>query len=218
VYQALKALVFFDCDGVLTVQQSSWGVLHDYFGSKDNSYFAELYRRGLISYLDWMKIDIALMIHSHGKPITREEVQKALSTIEIRTNAKKTIDLLKKQGFKPIVISSGVDLLVKRVCSELGIDECYYNELLFIDNELIPGGVPRVPPDKKLEIICEIADHHDVPMSNTVYIGDSSWDIDIFKHVGVSLAIKPCGAACSYADYVVDDLIEIPGYLKKLFG
>jgi len=218
VHQALKALVFFDCDGVLTVQQSSWGVLHDYFGSKDNSYFADLYRRGLISYLDWMKIDIALMIHSYGNPITREEVEKALSTIKIRRNAKKTIEILKKQGFIPIVISSGVDLLVRRVCSQLDIDECYYNELLFVDNELIPGGIPRVPPDKKHKIIREIANHHGVPIDKTIYIGDSSWDIDVFRNVGISFAVNPCGTACSYADYVVNDLVEIPEYLKKLFG
>ncbi len=217
MHQALKGLVFFDCDGVLTVEHSSWGVLHEYFGSRDNSYFADLYKRGLISYLDWMKIDIALMIHSYGRPITKKDVVKALSGIRIRSSAKRVVEMLKEDGFKPIVISSGVDLLVSRVCRELGISECYYNELLFIDDELIPGGVPRVPPDKKLEIMHELAEKYGIPMNKTAYVGDSSWDITIFRNVGVSFAVNPCGMACRYADYVVEDLIEIPEYLKKLF-
>lgn len=214
----VKGIVFFDCDGVLTTARSSWRLLHEYFGSIDNKYFAELYRKRLISYLDWMKIDVALMIHSYGKPIKRREVEKALSKIGIQNGAYETVNRIKAMGLTVAVISSGVDLLVKRVCRELDIDTCLYNELLFVDDELIPGGNPRVPPDRKDKVIEEIASSFNISMEKTIYIGDSSWDVPVFKKVGLSIALKPCDIdACIHADYVADRLLEIPSIIESKF-
>lgn len=204
-----KKLFVFDCDGVLTVDKSSWGFLHEYFGSRDNSYFAELYRKGVISYLDWMKIDIALMIHSYGKPIKKSEVENALSKIKLRNTAKRVVDEIKKKGHYTAIVSSGVDLLVKRVCSELGVDICLYNELYFYNDELVPGGVARVPLREKKEVVLDLASSLGVNRENVVYVGDSEWDIEIFKSVGVSIAVEPCGKACQHAKYVVRDLDKI---------
>lgn len=212
-------LVVFDCDGVLTNHHSSWALLHEYFGSKDNRYFAELYRRDLISYLDWMKIDIALMIHSYGKPIHRREVVEALSQIKIVPQAKQVFQKLKNMGFTIGVVSSGVDILVKRACKELGSDFCLYNELLFVDDELIPGGKPNVPLKEKPRIIKQLAEQYGLTMDLVTYIGDSVWDIPVFKEVGLSIAIEPCGNACSEADYSVKNLLDtlkiIENYYKK---
>lgn len=209
-----KGLVWFDCDGVLTDQESSWTYLHKYFGSKDNPLFAEMYRRGYISYLDWMKIDIAIMIYSYGKPITREEVEKALRNINVKKEAKQVVNELKKRGYMVGVISSGVDLLVKRVCREVGIDLCLYNELFFINNILIPGGTANVPLREKPNIIKKYSEQLSIPLSKTVYVGDSIWDIDVFKIVGVSIAVKPCNEACKYADYTINNLSEILEILR----
>ena len=120
-----RKLVVFDCDGVLVENNSSWKMLHEYFGSKDNKYFAELYKRGLITYLDWMKIDIALMISSWGKPISKSDIVQALSKARLRPSAKHVAEELKKRGHIVAVISSGVDLLVKSVCKELKVDYCF---------------------------------------------------------------------------------------------
>ncbi|MGC8982785.1 MAG: HAD-IB family phosphatase [Desulfurococcaceae archaeon] len=204
-----RKLVVFDCDGVLTDHESSWQVLHEYFGSKPGKYFAELYKRGLISYLDWMKIDIALMIYSWGRPILKSEVLNALSKIRVKPEAKRVVEELKSRNHRVVVVSSGVDLLVRRVCEELKIDYCLYNELLFVNDELIPGGISKVPLRDKSRIIKTIAETSKIGLENTVYVGDSEWDIPVFKTVPVSIAVEPCGTACKYAKYVVKNLEEI---------
>jgi phosphoserine phosphatase len=204
-----RKLVIFDCDGVLTNAKSSWSVLHEYFGSKDNEYFAELYKRGLISYLDWMIIDVALMIHSRGAPITKSEVEKAFMNVEIRREARTVIKELKKNKHIPAVVSSGVDLLVRRVCNELGIELCLFNELLFVNDELVPGGIPRVPLREKPNIVKRLIHSLNFNLEDVVYIGDSWWDIEVFKIVPMSIAIKPCGEVCNYAKYVINNLTEI---------
>lgn len=204
-----RKLVIFDCEGVLTEEKSSWGRLHEFFGSKDNKYFANLYWRGLISYLDWMKIDVALMIHSYGRSIKRIDVERALADIKPRRSARQLIDYIKQRGHLPAVVSSGVDIAVKRICRELGIDICLSNELVFVDDELIPGGVENVPLKEKKNIIVKLAEEYRVGLENTIYVGDTEWDIEVFKIVSISIAVEPCGIACKHANYVVRDLAEI---------
>jgi phosphoserine phosphatase len=211
-----KKLIVFDCDGVLTSVESSWGLLHRYFGSRDNKYFAELYRRGLISYLDWMIIDIALMIQSHGAPIKRIDVEEALRQVEIRKEAYTTTAELKRRGHKLAVVSSGVDILVRRVCRELNIDTCLFNELIFADDELVPGGIPRVPLLEKPSVIWRLADELGFKIEDVVYVGDSSWDVNVFKAVPISIALTPCGEACKHAKYTVNSLVEIVDLLDNL--
>jgi len=212
-----KGIVWFDCDGVLTDHYSSWVYLHEVFGSRDNSFFAELYRKGYISYLDWMKIDIALMINSYGKPITRMEVEKALEKISVKPEAFSVVNDL-RSDFVIGIISSGVDILVKRVCSVLNSDICLYNELLFIDNILIPGGRDNVPLKDKPRIIKEYSVKHGFNTERIVYVGDSIWDIDVFENVGLSIAIGGKEEVCKYADYCVDDLLELPGIIRSYFN
>lgn len=208
-------MVFFDCDGVLTDNDSSWRVLHEYFGSGDNSYFAELYRRGIISYLDWMKIDIALMIHSYGRPIKRHDVEEALRDIRIVDEARIVFEELRRRGLFLGVVSSGVDILVKRVCRELRPDICLYNELLFIGDELIPGGNPRVPLHEKPAIIEGIAARMGVSLGEVAYVGDSSWDEPVFKRVGLGIALRKYGTRCVSAKEYIDSLAELPSILER---
>lgn len=204
-----RKLLVFDCDGVLTYEKSSWRVLHEYFGSRDNSYFANLYKQGVISYLDWMKIDVALMIHSYGKPIKKEDVEKALSKIKPRPQARRVIREIINRGHLVAVVSSGVDLVVKRICTELGIELCLYNELVFHGEELIPGGAVRVPLKEKSHIVKRLAEETGIGLNNTIYVGDDEWDVEVFKTVPTSIAIEPCGEACNYAKHVIRDLEDI---------
>ncbi len=210
-----KKIVFFDCDGVLTIDNSSWLILHKYFKSFDNSYFAKLYAEDKISYLDWMKIDIALMINSWRAPIHRKDIEKALDTIRLRDEVFFIGKLLKQRGYLLAVVSSGVDHVVKKACSVLGADICLYNELVYDENGyVIPGGKAWVPLKEKPFLIEKIVRGLGLDMKDVVYVGDSKWDIPVFKKVGLSIAVKPCDEACDFADYVIENLVEILDLLK----
>ncbi|MEM4557714.1 MAG: HAD hydrolase family protein, partial [Desulfurococcaceae archaeon] len=67
----------------------------------------------------------------------------------------------------------------------------------------------RVPLKEKPKIIEKLAVESGVDLTNTVYVGDSEWDIEVFKIVGVPVAVEPCGKACQYAKYVIRDLEEL---------
>lgn len=210
--------IVFDCDGVLTDNHSSWGLLHEYFGSRDNAFFAELYEKELITYLDWMKIDVALMIHSYGKPITRRELEKALANIRPRSEAKLVIEKIRAMGLRVAVVSSGVNLLVEKICRELGIEDCLSNRLLFYGDILIPGGEAVVPLREKWVVIEGLAKQHGFTLENVLYVGDSKWDIPVFQKVGYSVAVEPCGEACTYAKYVITSLTQLPALVEEILG
>ncbi|MGB9827678.1 HAD-IB family phosphatase [Thermosphaera chiliense] len=211
----MKPLVVFDCDGVLTENNSSWRVLHEFFGSRDNSYFAELYEKGLISYLDWMKIDISLMIHSFGSPIKKHHVEEAFSKIKPKKSAARVVGELLRNNYPVAVVSSGIGILVSRICRELGVSDCLFNDVLFVNDELVPGGVARVPLKEKWLVIKKLAESKGYRMESVAYVGDSKWDIPVFKQVGISIAVKPCGIACEHAKYVVEDLEEVLSLLIR---
>jgi len=210
----MKPLVVFDCDGVLTENDSSWRVLHEFFGSRDNSYFAELYEKGVISYLDWMKIDVSLMIHSFGSPIKRKHVEEAFSSIKPKKSAAKVVGELIRNDYHVSVVSSGIGILVSRICRELGIKDCLFNDVLFVNDELVPGGVARVPLKEKWLVIKKFAESKGYSIEHVAYIGDSKWDIPVFKRVGISIAVKPCGVACEHAKFVVDNLEDVLSILN----
>ncbi|MCS7128179.1 MAG: HAD-IB family phosphatase [Desulfurococcaceae archaeon] len=212
----MKGLVIFDCDGVLTEDDSSWQLLHKYFGSSD-SHVAELYKKNIISYLDWMKIDIILMIKSWGRPIARRLVEEILSKTKVRPESYAVFKMLKQYDFIVGIISSGIDILVKRICRDVGADICLYNELLFINDELVPGGKSWVPLLEKPYIVNSIARSLGIGMERVAYVGDSEWDEEVFKVVGLPIAMNTC-SNCFNARSYVNNLWEVVDIVKEHFS
>ncbi len=208
--------MIFDCDGVLTEDDSSWQLLHKYFGST-GSHVAELYKRNIISYLDWMKIDVALMINSWGKPITRKLVEEVLSKTKVRPESCAVFKMLKQHGFIVGIVSSGIDILVKRICRDVGADICLCNELLFINDELAPGGKAWVPLLEKPFIVKSLARSFGISLEKVAYVGDSEWDEEVFKVVGLPIAMSTCNNCVNARSYV-NNLWEVADVVKEYFS
>ncbi|MEM1643985.1 MAG: HAD-IB family phosphatase [Desulfurococcaceae archaeon] len=212
----MNGLVIFDCDGVLTEDDSSWQLLHKYFGSSD-SRIAELYKRNIIKYLDWMKMDIRLMINSWGRPIMRKLVEEILNKTKIRPESYAVFKILKQYNLIVGIVSSGIDILVKRICRDVGADICLYNELLFINDELVPGGKDWVPLLEKPYIVKSIARSFGIGMEKVAYVGDSEWDEEVFKVVGLPIAMSTC-SNCVNARSYVNNLWEVIDVVKEYFS
>ncbi|MEZ0394563.1 MAG: HAD-IB family phosphatase [Desulfurococcaceae archaeon] len=213
-----RGLVVLDCDGVLVLEKSSWGLLHRAFGSEPPRLFGELYRRGIISYHDWMKIDVALMIYARGGPITREEVESAARAARLREGAREFVERARACGLRVAVVSSGVDAVVRMACEAAGVDECHYNELAYVDGVLVPGGRPNVPPLEKPKIIERLARDLSLDMDMVAYVGDDAWDAHAFSSVGLPVAMEPCGDACGLAKAVARDFEELWMIVSEYFG
>jgi len=182
----------FDLDGVLVPFRSSWEYLQKYFGVDDGvlrSVNIELFYNGLITYSEWMRRDLTLLT-SKGC-ITRDEVVAAFANVELSDGAEEVCSYLLSRGVELAIVSGGIDILANYVGSRLGIKRIYVNKLLFdANNCLLPYGVEVVNPLRKDVVLKELSNELDIPLSEFMYVGDTTWDLSALEIVGYPVVIN----------------------------
>ena len=123
-------------------------------------------------------------------------IAKFILTDVIKENAFLTVDKLKKDGIKDILIVSGDnENCVKAVADKVGIEKYYYSQL----------------PKEKVEKVNEQG-------KTTVFVGDGINDAPSIKNAEVGVAMGGLGSelAIECADAVImdDDLLKIPKLIK----
>jgi phosphoserine phosphatase len=187
VHKILKniKLVVFDLDGVLVESESSWQALHDAF-SVDNEENFQRYLRGEIDYREFMRSDIRLW----GKA-SREEIVKILDRVRLMKGAKETVEKLSRAGYKTAIISSGISLLADRVKDQLGIGRSYANRILFDDEERLTGEAEAlVTLLNKDDVLRRLAASEGLETSECAVVGDSRFDVAMFKEAGFSISFN----------------------------
>jgi len=191
-------LVAFDLDGVLVESDSSWQALHDAFGV-NNEENLQKYLRGEIDYKEFMRSDIRLWGNA-----SREEIKTILDQVRLMKGAKETIDELKKAGYKTAIISSGISLLADRIKNQLGIDYSYANKLLFDGKGRLTGEAEEsVTLSNKDSILKRLAAVEGIKPSECAVVGDSKFDVPMFKDAGFSIAFNPKDQLVREAAYSV---------------
>ena len=183
-------LIFIDVDGTLTRGKSSWEIVHHHFeinfpGMVDKmNYNTKLWEDGKIDYNTWAQMDVALW-----KGLQYAELSKALLPPDLVPGARKGIDMLKDRGFKVVLVSGGINVLVDKVKEMVGADEAYSNIILEKDG-VISGEVDIPVGNTKVKVIEEVMKAHNVDVSNTYAIGDHVNDIEMFDFVTYSLGVN----------------------------
>ena len=210
-------LVAFDMDGVLTDILSSWKYIHDYFKTS-NEKSVDLYVRGKIDDKEFIRRDAELW-KINGKPLKKNQLEKILNEIPIMKGAKTLIDFLKRNQIKTAIVSAGIDILANRIGKELGIDLIYANGIQTDDQGYLNGnGIVGVKLRFKDETIEKICKENNISMNKIATIGNSCFDIPMFKTSGLSIAFNPDDkCVCEYADFSIEkkDLEYVVPILKK---
>ncbi|GAB6147574.1 HAD-IB family phosphatase [Stetteria hydrogenophila] len=189
-------IVFMDVDGVLTLERSSWGYVHEALGvGEEARRHVRDFIEGRIDYVEWMRRDTQLWVKASGGRLHRSMLERIVSGIPIDGEARGLVSWLRGRGVRVVLVSAGVELLVERVAREVGADAWVAPRLAF-DEEgyLVPGGVPVVTPtgpQGKGAVVRRLASMHGVSVEETAFIGDSEWDREAFEAVGHPIAYKP---------------------------
>jgi len=178
-------IVIFDMDGVLVDISNSWLFVHKSFNVDGGDNF----RRFLdheISYGEFMKADISLW----GR-VKIDFLERILAKVPLMKGAESTVKQLKNSGYKTAIISAGISILAERIQEELGIDYAFANRLIVNGNGVLTGkGEEVVNPLKKAAVLRELAaKEHTTPRCCAV-IGDSIFDVPMFKEAGFSIAFN----------------------------
>ncbi len=210
-HRELRAAVF-DLDGTLTDTRSIWQHLHEKFGTRDvGRRTAEMYRQGLIDYIEWARLDAACW-----RNIRLSSLLSALDDIRYTPGARETVEQLRSHGIRTGIVSAGLSVLVDKAKIDLNVDLAISNELKVNDGVLTGEVVVRVGPGNKATVIEEAAWLLGAEMQETVVVGDHIFDIP--ESAGLRIAFKPVTPqARAAADIVIeeDDIRAIADHILQ---
>ena len=198
-------------DGVLVDVKSSWQFVHEAF-DKDNLENMNKYLSGRITYGQFVKSDIALWGH-----VRLDRIRSILDKVPVMLGAEQTFECLRSAGLKTALISAGLSILAERLQAILGLDLIFANEILTDQKGFLTGeGVVKVSLLDKLKVLNELSTTERISLVECAVVGDSSYDIPMFKKAGLSIAFNSEEKRVQKsADVVIKkkDLREILPYL-----
>ncbi|MFX0087167.1 MAG: HAD-IB family phosphatase [Candidatus Hodarchaeota archaeon] len=194
-------LVIFDMDGVLVDIKSSWHYVHKKLGVDSSKNFQK-YLNKEINYTEFMRRDIRLWGKCHIDTINR-----IFDSVPLMTGAKQTVFELRNRGYKRAILSAGISLLADKVNRKLKFDYVCANKLCIDENGFLTGeGVVMVELLSKEAALNELIEFIDISADQCIAIGDSVFDIPVFKKVGLSIAFNTSNNSVKQA---ADKIIEI---------
>ncbi len=209
-------LICFDLDGVLVKEKSSWEHIHKVLGVDMKTRVENIinYSFGKIDYHKWVEMDVELW-KIKNKDLNLDTIRSIVSMIDINEEAIECINELKKMELKIAIISAGIYELAQRIAQILGIEIVYANPLPVNSHNIITAKpLARIIPFSKSRIIVHLAKRLGISLEETVYVGDSLWDLSALNTVGCSIGYRVNRLVSKYVDVVINDLREIPRILK----
>ncbi|TNE88532.1 MAG: phosphoserine phosphatase SerB [Deltaproteobacteria bacterium] len=118
-----------------------------------------------------------------------EAVEQVADGLPLTDGAETLVRTLKRLGCKTAVISGGFDVAARRVQQRLGLDHAHSNALEVVDGRLT-GRVlePIVTPERKVQLLEQIAAAEGIPLTQTVAIGDGANDLMMIERAGLGIA------------------------------
>jgi phosphoserine phosphatase len=212
-------MVIFDMDGVLVPIHSSWAYIHEKLGVHEKAReYLEMYERGEIDYIEWMRLDTGLWVEATEGKITVWQLERILREVPVRKEAVEVGRWLRKRGIIYGIISGGIDLLAKRVSHEIGADFFLANQLSYDKRgRLIPGGKPIVGV-KKHYAVKRVAGEYGIPLENVMFVGDSRWDKEAMAIVGYPVIYGDCEHSdlLNVAKCRITSLRELPDLIMHI--
>lgn len=215
-----KKLFVADMDSTM-IGQECIDELADLVGLKAHvSAITERAMRGEIAFEPALRERVALL---KGLPASViDDVIK--NRITLTPGARVLVATMKQHGAHTCLVSGGFSLFTQRVAEMIGFDENHANTLLIEDGKLT-GKVdePVLGREAKLDTLLELARYLQVPLEETLAVGDGANDLAMIQRAGLGVAYhaKPAVAAAAHARIDHGDLtalLYVQGYRREEFA
>jgi len=192
-------LAIFDLDGTLKEARDPYVYLHSRLGTlaASEAFFADGFA-GKISYAEWLRLDAALW---KGTPVAT--LQALFRENRYLPGAEETVRALKRQAVRLALVSTGIQIHAEMVAQELGFDRVFCNYVYATDGILNGETRVGVPEGGKGAIVDALLAEFGVAPSEALAVGDTRSDADMFRRVGVSVAVCPNHEAARQAASLV---------------
>jgi len=212
VFMSIR-LAILDVDGVIKESPDPYAFLHHHFGTEEaGTRHLSDFLAGRISYHQFAQLDAGAW---QGRSV--EEVKAALCANPYVSGAQALAQGLKARGIPMLLLSSGFDLHVEDVASDLGANEYLCNGLNHEDGRLTGEMVVRVPWGGKGPIVQNMLRRWNVDPAQCVTVGDSDADIPAFQEVDHAVAVRPRSPQVSEsAQLTLPDLHGILDFIDSI--
>jgi phosphoserine phosphatase SerB len=133
--------------------------------------------------------------------LAKKDVESAIESIPLTKNCGQAIAELRGRGYKIGIISDSYTLAAGFVADKLGLDFVAANELE-VEKGRVTGRVDMPLGWEKIGCFCKIsvckryhlekfAHKYDVPLENTLAVGDTKSDICMIQRAGAGVAFMP---------------------------
>jgi phosphoserine phosphatase len=217
--QRRKKLLLADMDSTM-IGQECIDELADMVGLKDHvSAITERAMRGEIAFEPALRERVALL---KGLPLSViDEVIEG--RITLMPGARALIATMRASGAHTVLVSGGFSLFTREVAEMIGFDENHANTLLVEDGKLT-GYVdePVLGREAKLDTLLEVARHLNLPLAETIAVGDGANDLAMIGRAGLGVAFRAKPAVAAAADVRIDHgdlttLLYLQGYRRAQF-
>jgi phosphoserine phosphatase len=187
---ATLRLALFDADGSIKQAESPYLYLHAELGAEALGWAnRDLARAGQIDYAEWLRRDVALWA---GQPVAR--IRQLLDRNPYIPGAPELLRYLKRCGIPVALVSAGFTLNTDPIMAEFGLDYCLANVLTTSDGRLDGGAINHVPEGGKGRFARQLMDQLGVIGAETLAVGDTDGDLELFALAGVKIAVNPRSA------------------------
>jgi len=148
--------------------------------------------------------------------LTKKDLRAAIESIPLTKNCQQTIAALRDRNYKIGIISDSYTVAASAVADRLQLDFITANELE-IENGIVTGKIEMPLGWDRIGCFCKIsvckryhlekfARQFEVPIENTLAVGDTKSDICMIKRAGVGVAFVPKDKEIAKAsDKIVQD-------------
>ena len=208
--------MIFDLDGTLVRYhgvdfESSWGALAVAAGVSERS--QELFHKYFArreAYAEWVVEEAKLL---KGIPVS--QVTDQLFPPPYARGVEEAIAKLQGQYLMGI-LSSGVDLVAKRVAQDLNLDFARANRLPVANGCFVGTSETVVGLWSKADVLERLAAEYGLEMECICFVGDNVNDLAAMQRVGLAIAANPKDdALCDVADHIIHDFAVLPELLRE---
>ncbi len=193
--------------------------LADYAGLRAQvSAVTEQAMRGELDFGEALAARVALLKGLDARVIDHCHEQR----VRITAGANALVRTMSAGGAYCLLVSGGFSRFADRVAADIGFDAAISNRLTIDQGGRIAGTVaePIVGPEGKRQALVEAAAARQIPIGETLAVGDGANDIAMLKAAGLGVAYhaKPAVAAAADARIDANDLtalLYLQGYPSR---
>ena len=139
------------------------------------------------------KVEALIQNINKLKGISYAEMQELAENLALNPGARELLGILKTMGFKIALLSSGLEVVLKKLFEGIDVDYAFANTLKVAPDGTITGELeePIITDDSKAQILEFIMNMEHAQPDQVIAVGDGSPRSGFIRNAGLSIAYRP---------------------------